>query len=279
MPSWRHTRVVARVRREEFVPESPIRPRGATIPRQPDPDLLAAVGASLAERPYTRRGIPLPDRVIRVVLADDHTLFRAGLHVLLRKAHDIEVVGAAADGAAALALAERITPDVLVMDLDMPGTDGEAATRALADRDSPVHVLVLTMHIEEERLLPLLEAGASGYLTKEAAERELVDAIRVVASGDVYVRPRVARLLAAHQRDRTHSDEGRRRASFDTLSERERAVVQLTAEGYNGPEIGHRLGISPKTVDTYKQRIEEKLGMRHRTEYIRFALEAGLLHR
>jgi DNA-binding NarL/FixJ family response regulator len=249
------------------------------MPPQPDLDPLATVGASLAERPYARRGVPIADRVIRVLLADDHTLFRAGLHVLLRKAHDIEVVGEAADGAAALAMVDRLAPDVLVMDLDMPGTDGEAATRALADLHSPVHVLVLSMHAEEERLLPLLEAGASGYLTKEAAERELVDAIRVVASGDVYVRPRVARMLAAHQRDRTHSDEGRRRASFDTLSERERTVVRLTAEGFGGAEIGRQLGISSKTVDTYKQRIEEKLGMRHRTAYIRFALELGLLHR
>ena len=256
-----------------------MRPAPGAPPPQPDPDPLAAVGASLADRPYARRGVPIADRVVRVVLADDHTLFRAGLHVLLRKAEDVEVVGEAADGAEALALVERLAPDVLVMDLDMPGTDGAAATRALAERDSPVHVLVLTMHAEEERLLPLLEAGASGYLTKEAAERDLVDAIRVVASGDVYVRPRVARMLATHQRARTHSPEGQRRASFDALSDRERTVVQLTAEGYGGAEIGRRLGISNKTVETYKQRIEEKLGVRHRTEYIRFALEIGLLHR
>jgi len=139
-------------------------------------------------------------------------------------------------------------------------------------------VLVLTMHAEEERLLPLLEAGASGYLSKEAAERELVDAIRVVAAGDAYVRPRVARMLAAHERAKTHSAEGHRRAAFEALSERERTVARLTAEGYGGAEIGRQLGISNKTVETYKQRIEEKLGLRHRTEYVRLALEIGLLH-
>jgi len=245
----------------------------------PDSDSLAAVGASLASRPYARRGVPIADRVVRVVLADDHTLFRAGIRVLLRKADDIAIVGEASDGAEALTLVDRLAPDVLVMDLDMPGMDGATATRALTERDSSVRVLILTMHAEEDRLLPLLEAGASGYLTKEAAEQELVEAIRVVASGDVYVRPRVARLLAAHQRVQPQSPETRRRESFEALSERERTVVRLTADGFGGAEIGRQLGISNKTVETYKQRIEEKLGMRHRTEYIRFALEIGLLHR
>lgn len=256
----------------------PMRTATGAESQHPAPDPLAALGASLADRPYARRGVGVADRVLRVVLADDHTLFRAGLRVLLRKVADVEIVGEAADGAEALALVERLAPDVLVIDLDMAGTDGLAATRALAERHSPVRVLVLTMHAEEEHLLALLEAGASGYLTKEAAERELVDAIRVVAGGDVYVRPRVARLLAAHQRDRTHSSAGHARTSYEALSDRERSVVELTAQGYGGAEIGRQLGISNKTVETYKQRIEEKLGLRHRTEYVRFALEIGLLH-
>jgi DNA-binding NarL/FixJ family response regulator len=254
-------------------------PPASDHPPSDDADQLAAVGASLAGRPYARRGVPVANRVVRVVLADDHTLFRAGLRVLLRKAEDLEIVGEAADGAEAVALVERLAPDVLVLDLDMPGGDGVTATRALAERGSPTRVLILSMHPEEDRLLPLLDAGASGYLTKEAAERELVEAIRVVASGDVYVRPRVARLLATHQRLRPQSPESQRRAAFDALSERERTVLQLTADGFGGAEIGRRLGISNKTVETYKQRIEEKLGLRHRTEYIRFALEIGLLHR
>jgi DNA-binding NarL/FixJ family response regulator len=245
--------------------------------REQDP--LAAVGASLAFRPYVRRGVPIADRVIRVLVADDHALFRAGLRALLRRVDDVEVVGKAAGGAEALAMAERLAPDVVVMDLDMPDGDGEAATRALTERHSSARVLVLTMHSEEERLLPLLEAGASGYLTKEAAERELVDAIRVVASGDVYVRPRVARMLAAHQRAAVHAPETRHRAAYEGLSDRERVVVRLTAEGYGGAEIGRQLCISNKTVETYKQRAEEKLGLRHRTEYVRFAIDIGLLPR
>ena len=157
----------------------------------------------------------------------------------------------------------------------MPGGDGETATRALAAFEAPPRVLVLTAHAEEERLLALLGAGATGYLAKDAAERELVDAIRVVASGDVYVRPHVARMLARSVRERSEPDS--RRQQFEALSEREQAVVRLTAEGYNGPEIGERLGISAKTVDTYKQRIEQKLGFRHRTDYVRFALALNLM--
>ena len=245
-----------------------------------DPDIaLSDLGAALSDRPYVKRGVPISDRILRVLLADDHTLFRAGIRALLRKVEDMEVVGEAADGAEAVALAARLTPDVIVMDLDMPGMDGIAATRALLERNEDARILVLTMHAEEERLLEILDAGASGYLTKEAAERELAEAIRVVASGDVYVRPRVARLLATHQRSRAHGPEADRESTLALLSDRERTVVGLTAEGYGGMEIGERLGISNKSVETYKQRIREKLGLRHRTEYVRFALEMGLLHR
>ena len=156
---------------------------------------LAGAAAALATRPYVRRGAPATGETIRVVLADDHALLRAGLKALLRSAPDIVVVGEAASGPGAVQLATTLNPDVVVMDLDMPG-GGAAATEALAAQESPVRVLILTMHTEEERLLPLLRSGARGYLAKDAADRELVDAIRVVASGEVYVRPAVARLLA-----------------------------------------------------------------------------------
>jgi DNA-binding NarL/FixJ family response regulator len=135
------------------------------------------------------------------------------------------------------------------------------------------------MHSEEERLLEALEAGASGFLMKDAADRELIDAIRAVAAGEVYVRPRVARLLAARVRGAVTPAVARGREELAALSERERTVVRMIAEGYNGPEIGRHLGISAKTVDTYKQRVEEKLGLTHRTEYVRFALELDLLHK
>jgi two-component system, NarL family, response regulator NreC len=136
-------------------------------------------------------------------------------------------------------------------------------------------VLVLTMHAEEDYLIPLLEAGAGGYLVKSAADRDLVDAVRTVARGEVYVRPQAAPVLA---RDVRRKDErASERARFERLTDRERDVLRLTAEGYTAPEIGERLFISPKTVDTYKQRINEKLGLAHRSDYVKLALRLGLL--
>jgi DNA-binding NarL/FixJ family response regulator len=224
-----------------------------------------------------RRGAPTSGETIRVLLADDHVLVRSGLKALLRYATpDITVVGEAASGPQAVELALRLRPDVVVMDLDMPDGDGATATRELAERLPDARVLVLTMHTEREYLLPTLEAGARGYLAKDAADRELVDAIHVVAAGDVYVRPTVARQLAASAPPAPKMSDSPR-VRFASLSGRERTVLRLVAEGFNGPEIGQQLGIAAKTVDTYKQRIEDKLGLTHRTAYVRFAIAAGLL--
>ena len=129
-----------------------------------------------------------------------------------------------------------------------------------------------------QQLLPLLRAGARGYVAKNAAEHDLIDAIRVVMAGDVFVRPPVARMLASSTvRAELRSNSPRER--YKLLSDREQTVLRLVAEGFNGPEIGGQLGITAKTVDTYKQRIEEKLGLDHRTAYVRFAIDAGLLDR
>jgi len=212
---------------------------------------------------------------IRVVLADDHAIVRAGLKAVLARASDIEVVGEASDGEEAVAMAERLDPDVLVMDVSMPRLDGTGATKVLTERGPRPRVLVLTMHVEEEYLVPLLEAGAAGYLVKSIADRDLVDAIRAVARGDMYVRPTAARVLA---RELTRKDpEAEDRKRFEKLTARERDVLRLTAQGFSAPEIGERLFISPKTVDTYKQRIGEKVALHHRADYVRFALRLGLL--
>lgn len=212
---------------------------------------------------------------IRVVLADDHAIVRAGLKAVLARAADIEVVGEASDGEEAVAMAERLDPDVLVMDVSMPRLDGIGATKRLTERGPRPRVLVLTMHVEEEYLVPLLEAGAAGYLVKSIADRDLVDAIRAVDRGDMYVRPTAARVLA---RELTRKDpEAEDRKRFEKLTARERDVLRLTAQGFSAPEIGERLFISPKTVDTYKQRIGEKVALHHRADYVRFALRLGLL--
>ncbi|MDB4878909.1 MAG: hypothetical protein JWL60_355 [Gemmatimonadetes bacterium] len=214
---------------------------------------------------------------IRVVLVDDHAIVRTGLRAVLGAADEIRVVGEASGGREALVLLEHTPADVVVMDLSMSDGDGITATRAIThgEHQPRPRVLVLTMHAEEAYLEAVLEAGASGYLVKSTADRELVQAVRTVARGDVFVHPSAARVLArgARRRDEQASD----RARFERLTDRERAVMQLIAEGYTAPEIGEQLAISPKTVDTYKQRINDKLGLAHRADYVKLALKLGLL--
>ena len=213
--------------------------------------------------------------VIRVVLADDHSVVRAGLKAVLGTAKDIEVVGEASGGREAVALVARLKPDVVVMDLSMDDMDGTTATREITELGTSTRVLVLTMHDEEDYLVPVIEAGAAGFLVKSVADRELVDAVRMIARGDMYMRPSAARVLAKRitRKDPVQAE----RERFARLTERERDVLRLVAQGYSAPEIGGRLFISPKTVDTYKQRIHEKMGLSHRAEYVQIALKLGLL--
>jgi DNA-binding NarL/FixJ family response regulator len=212
---------------------------------------------------------------IRVVLADAHDVVRRGLRTLLAGASDVEVVGEASDGAEAIARVEALAPDVVVMDLTMAGMDGVAATRELTRRRSPTRVLVLTMHDEEAYLIPVLEAGAAGYVVKSAASTQLLTAVRTVARGGTFVRPEAARVLAEGWARRSAADETR--ARYEGLSARERSVFQLIAEGYSTSQIGERLFISAKTADTYRRRINEKLGTAERADSVKLALELGVL--
>jgi DNA-binding NarL/FixJ family response regulator len=213
---------------------------------------------------------------IRVVLVDDHAIVRTGLKAVLAAAPEIDVVGEASGGVEAAELLARTPADVVVMDISMADGDGIAATRQItrAGAGAP-RVLVLTMHAEEAYLEAVLEAGASGYLTKSIADRELVQAVRAVARGEIFVLPSAARVLA--QGARRREEHATDRARFERLTDRERAVMQLIAQGYTAPEIGEQLAISPKTVDTYKQRINDKLGLTHRADYVKLALKLGLL--
>lgn len=217
----------------------------------------------------------MPGDQIRIILADDHAVVRAGLRAVLGTAKDLDVVAEATNGREAVDLVERLKPDVLITDLSMPEMDGAAATKAIAAKQLPTKVLVLTMHVEDEYLVPLLEAGASGYLVKSAADRELVAAVRAVAYGDSYVSPSASGVLikGLRKKEPHHAE----KEQFESLTQRERDVLRLVAHGYSAPEIGEKLFISPKTVDTYKQRIQEKLGLGHRAEYVQFALKLGLL--
>jgi two-component system response regulator NreC len=213
---------------------------------------------------------------IRVVLADDHTLLRKGLRALLATQGDIEVIAEAGDGAEAVRACERLKPDVIVMDLSMPVMDGLQATRQIRDLGLETKVLVLTMHNEEEYLLQVLQAGGAGYVLKQSADTELVHALRAVHRGEAFLYPSGVRmLLQSYLRAGSKSEE--RAEPRPALSDREREVLRLTAEGFSNQEIGKQLYISPKTVDTYRQRIMEKLGLQHRSELVRYALNRGLL--
>lgn len=212
---------------------------------------------------------------VRVLLVDDHAVLRAGLRALLETQADIRVVGEAATGEEGVARARGLRPDVVLMDLVMPGAGGLEATRQIAALGTGARVLVLTVHAEEEFLLPVLDAGASGYLTKESAGDGVIEAIRAVARGEVFLSPSAARTLT--RRFRGPQGPGAAEDPLEPLSDREREVLALTAEGFTSGEIGERLRISPKTVDTYRQRLAEKLDLHHRSELVRFALRTGLL--
>ena len=212
---------------------------------------------------------------IRVVLVDDHAIVRTGLKAVLADAPEIDVVGEASGGNEAVDLLGRIAADVVVMDLSMSDGDGLTATREITATGDGTRVLVLTMHAEEAYLEAVLEAGASGYLGKATADRDLVEAVRAVDRGEIFVQPTAARVLA--QGARRRDEQATERARYERLTDREREVMRLIAEGYTAPEIGEQLAISPKTVDTYKQRVNDKLGLTHRADYVKLALKLGLL--
>lgn len=212
--------------------------------------------------------------MIRVLLADDHAVLRAGLEALLGLEPDMEVVGEVSTGEEAVERVQSIRPDVVVMDLAMPGIGGLEATRQVAALERETKVLVLTSHAEEEYLLPVLEAGASGYVHKTSADDDLIEALRVVARGEVFLYPNATKILL---RGYKTAEERGEVSPLEALSDREREVLTLTAEGYSSSEIGRQIFLSPKTIDTYRSRMMRKLGLSHRAELVQFALHTGLL--
>jgi DNA-binding NarL/FixJ family response regulator len=211
---------------------------------------------------------------LRIVLADDHAVVREGIKALINAQPTMEVVGEAADGRNACQLAETLRPDVAVLDISMPEICGAEATGRLRRQCPAVKVLALTVHEHKSYLRLLLEAGARGYLLKRAAAEELVHAIRTVAAGGVYVDPSLAGQLVGGLVRRCA---GHALSEGNDLSEREADVVRLIASGHSNKEIAAQLGLSVKTVETYKGRSLEKLGVSSRADLVRYALQRGWL--
>ena len=213
-----------------------------------------------------------PTRRIRILLADDHTVLRSGLRALLSAQADLEVAGEAADGGEALRLAQTLQPDVVVMDIGMPGVSGIDATARIRRELPSTKVLILSMHDDQGYLRQALRAGASGYVLKKAADTELLAAIRAAARGEVFLDPSLAKgfvkdvvLPKAQEPD------------IPMLSDREREVLHLLARGHTNQQVADRLCIGVKSVETYKARLMEKLGLKGRAELVRYALTHGLL--
>ena len=214
------------------------------------------------------------DHSIRIVLADDHGVVRAGLRALLDSQSDMIVVGEAADGPEAVTLARTEHPTVVITDLSMPG-GGMETIREIASLGNQTRVLVLTVHAEERYLLPVLEAGGSGYVRKSSAHTDLIDAVRTVAKGEVFLDPAATKTLLRGYLGRVRT--GDEDDLGEVLSEREREVVKLTAEGHTALQAADLLSLSPKTVETYRHRAMQKLGLTNRAELVRYALRAGLI--
>lgn len=213
------------------------------------------------------------DAKVRILLADDHQVLRSGLRALLNMEPDFEVVGEASNGVEAVKLTETLRPDIIVMDVSMPEMDGLKAAEEINNLGLKSKIVMLTVHADEEYLFQTLKAGASGYVHKSSADRELIDAIRTANRGDVFLYPSaIKKLLGEYLRG-----ESREASEKEPLTNREREVLKATAEGYTNNEIAEQLVISPKTVDTYRQRIMEKLNLHHRSELIQYALKRGYL--
>lgn len=197
--------------------------------------------------------------------------------MLLEAEPDLQVVGEASDGVQVLALADELKPDLVVMDVAMPNMDGLEATRAIKQAHPNIQVLGLTMHEGEDYFFKILAAGASGYVLKRAAASDLINAVRAVAAGDVFLYPAVAKKLVADYLNRVESDETSVRATYDGLTSREREVLKLVAEGLSNREISERLTVSLSTVQTHYAHIVEKLGLQNRTALVKYAIRRGLI--
>ena len=209
---------------------------------------------------------------VRILLVDDHQILRDGLKVLLESEGGMQVVGEASTGVEGVALAHSLHPDLAVVDLSLPDISGLEVIRQVKVINQNCRIVVLSMHTKRDFVVEAIEAGCDGYVPKSSAHTSLLQAIRVVLNGERYLHPKAATaLMDSISGSQTAAEQ------FGALSEREQEVLRLSAMGYTSREIAEKLFISSKTVETYRQRAMEKLGLEHRTDLIRFALRAGLL--
>ena len=212
---------------------------------------------------------------IRVFLADDHRIFREGIRSLLEKVPDIEVVGEADDGLEAVTSVNQLIPDVVLMDITMPGLNGLDATRQIKQKHPSVKILILTMHETDQYLSEMLEAKASGYVVKTTTSRELVSAIREVHRGDVHLYPSIARMLVDDYLLRVKN--GEEHTSYDGLTQREREILRYIAEEKQNKDIAKLLAISIRTVQAHRTHLMEKLGAHDRTQLVKYAIRKGII--
>ena len=220
----------------------------------------------------------MPEDIIRILIADDHTVVRTGLHALLDRASDMQTIGEATNGEEALRPASELHPDVVLLDISMPGPGGIEVTKQLKETCPDIRVLILTVHKDERLLQEAIKAGASGYVTKNALEPELINAVHAVRRGDLYVHPTMTRALL---QDFASADEPATqptdRRQVESLTPRETEVLHLIAQGYTNRQAADELGISVRTVETHRANIMGKLDLSGRVELVRYAMEHGLL--
>jgi two-component system response regulator NreC len=211
---------------------------------------------------------------IQILLVDDHEIVRTGLRMMLLAEDDLDIVGEVNSGEEALQAVRNLTPDVVLMDVAMPGIGGIEATRKIKAANADTAVLALTMHEDEQYFFEMLNAGASGYIPKRAAPDDLVSAIRVVSQGNVFLYPTLAKLLVNDFLERAETGET---PPAEELTPREREVLTHIAEGYTNREIAENLVISVKTVDRHRENIMQKLNLHNRVELVKYAIEKGLI--
>jgi two-component system, NarL family, response regulator NreC len=210
---------------------------------------------------------------IRLLLVDDHQIVRAGLRMLFQAEADMEIVAEVGSGPDALTATAELKPDVVIMDVAMPGMSGIEATRRIKEAHPETAVIALTMHEDEQYFFEMLAAGASGYVPKRAAPDDLVSAIRTVSQGQVFLYPSLAKLLVKDFLQRADGE----KTAVEALTPREREVLICIGEGYTNREIGEALTISVKTVDRHRENIMRKLNLQSRVELVRYALEKGII--